>query len=171
MRIFSSSSRVAPLKILFVGSEAAPFVKVGGLGEVLYALPKALYELGHDVRVMVPKYVTINEEEFPMAYVLEGISVPNGEGEGLICNVKKFKNGPGPVNYFLENMEYYEKRGSVYGYDDDPARWALLARGCTEFVKNWKVWRPDVIVANDWQGGLIPNFIKIDYAQDLAVSK
>jgi len=173
MKIFSSTSKKSrPLKILFVGSEVAPFIKIGGLGEVLYALPKALRELGHDVRTMTPKYSSINEEEFEMETVLEGLLVPDGENEGLVCNVKKHKNETGLVNYFLENQEYYEKRGSVYGYDDDPARWALLSRGSLEFVRHTSVeWKPDIIVGNDWQGGLIPNYMKTEYAKDLIISK
>lgn len=170
MKIFPTNigRSVSKLKILFVGSEVAPFVKIGGLGEVLFALPKALRDFGHDVKVMAPKYAAINEEEFPTDYVLEGLAVPNGEGEPLVCNVKKH----GRDNYFLENQEYYEKRGSVYGYDDDPARWALLSRGTLEFLRHPKNdWRPDIIVANDWQGGLIPNYLKIDYAKDLTLSK
>ncbi|MEK7569387.1 MAG: glycogen synthase [Patescibacteria group bacterium] len=164
-------SRKHNLKILFVGSEAVPFAKVGGLGEVLYALPQALSELGHDVRIMIPKYAAVSAEEFPMEMELEGLHVPNGEGEDLICNVKVFKDGSGPVNYFLENQEYFEKRGSVYGYDDDPARWALLSRGTLEFLRNSPKWRPDIIVGNDWQTGLIPNYLKTDYAKDPALSR
>jgi len=162
------------LKILFVGSEAAPFVKIGGLGEFLHALPKALCELGHDVRVFIPKYASINSEEFPTEMVIEGLKVPSNGQEDIICNVKKYKNDnkPGePVNYFLENQEYYEKRGSVYGYDDDAARWALLSKGALEFVKQNKDFRPDIIVANDWQGGLLPNYIKVVYQDDPVVSK
>jgi len=174
MKIFPSNlTKASSLKILFVGSEVAPFVKVGGLGEVLHALPKALAELGHDVRTMTPKYASINEEEFPMSVILEGLLVPNPGNDDLICNVKKYNNGEsGPVNYFLENQEYYEKRGSVYGYDDDPSRWALLSRGTLEFVRNKSNdWKPDVIVANDWQGGLIPNYMKAEYGQDPIISK
>ncbi len=167
------TKRNKPLKILFVGPEAVPFVKIGGLGEFLCALPKALSELGHDVRVMIPKYATIDAEKFPMTMVIEQLLVPNPEHEDIICNVKEYKNGKSgePVNYFLENQEYYEKRGDVYGYDDDPARWALLSRGAIEFVRAYKQWRPDIIVANDWQGGLIPNYIKCEYKDDPIISK
>lgn len=165
--------RNKPLKILFVGSEATPFVKIGGLGEFLCALPKALSELGHDVRVMIPKYASIDVEKFPMTMVMEHLLVPNTESEDIICNVKKYKNNDPkePVYYFLENQEYYEKRGSVYGYDDDAARWALLSRGAIAFVRLYNQWRPDIIVANDWQGGLIPNYIKVEYKDDPIISK
>jgi len=171
MKIFTPKN--SPLKILFIGTEVAPFIKIGGLGEVLYALPKALTELGHDVRTITPKYSTISEEEYPMEYVVEDIEIPNlGSSIGSVCNVKKYKNSTGAVNYFLENEEYYEKRGSVYGYDDDPSRWALLARGSLEFIKHKdNIWHPDIIVANDWHGGLVPNYMKTEYAKDPIISK
>jgi len=173
MKIFQSNiKKHQQLKILFVGSEVSPFVKVGGLGEVLHSLPQALKNLGHDVRTMAPRYASIDEKEFPMEVILEGLGVPNQGGEDIICNVKKYKNGDGPVNYFLENQEYYEKRGSVYGYDDDPARWALLSKGTLEFIRNdSNNWKPDIIVANDWQGGLIPNYMKSEYIKDPILSK
>lgn len=172
MKIFSGSKN--KLKILFVASEVSPFVKVGGLGEVMRALPVALDALGHDIRTMLPKYSSIDTEAFPMETILEGLEVPDVEGkENIICNVKKYKEkSEGTINYFLENQEYYEKRGSVYGYDDDPSRWALLSRGTLEFIKHPENdWLPDVIVANDWQGGLIPNYIKTEYSKDPVISK
>jgi starch synthase len=159
------------LKILFIGSEAAPFIKVGGLGEVLYSLPKALNELGHDVRVMIPNYSSMDREKFACDMVIDGLEVPDEGSFPLMCNVKMYKNKEGHTNYFLENEEYFEKRGSVYGYDDDASRWALLAKAAIEFIRHEKGWKPDIIVANDWQGGLIPNFMKINYADDPVVSK
>lgn len=158
------------LKILFVGSECAPFVKVGGLGEVLHALPKALREIGHDARTFIPKYASIDEEKYPMDTVITQMQIPDAELDNLICNVKRHCAADGACTYFLENQEYYEKRSAVYGYDDDPSRWALLSRGAIEFVRHAATaddeWKPDIIVANDWQGGLIPNFLKRDYADD-----
>lgn len=162
------------LKILFVASEAAPFIKIGGLGDVLYSLPNGLRDLGHDARIMIPSYASIQGEKFPMKMHLEGLRVPSGRvGEDLICNVKtlvEIPRGCGET-YFLENQEYYEQRGSVYGYDDDAARWALLCRGTLEFLRNNIEWTPDVIVASDWQGGLIPNFLKTEYAEDPVLRK
>src|SRR3989344_7930925 len=154
------------MNILFVGSEAAPFVKVGGLGDGLYSLPRALNALGHDARVMIPCYATISHEKFPMTMVMEGLKVPMGLPEPIMCNIKTHGTA-----YFLENQEYYEKRANVYGYDDDAARWALLSRGVLEFVKRSDAWRPNIIVAADWQGGLIPNYIHRDYKQDPVLSK
>ena len=100
------------LKILFVAPEASPFVKVGGLGEVMYSLPKALREIGHDARVMIPKYSSIDSAKFSMSMVEKSLFVPIGENAGgseghMICNVKKFldpDNGQA-VTYLLENEE------------------------------------------------------------------
>jgi starch synthase len=158
-RIFSQKQQ--PLKILFVSSECAPYVKIGGLGEVLNALPTALRKLGHDARVMIPLYASISQNDFPMNMLIEGLKVPSGRKDiDIICNVKT-----SDTTYFLENQEYYEKRGKVYGYDDDASRWALLCRASLELIKH-SDWRPDVIVGSDWQGGLIANFMKTEYADD-----
>ena len=165
-----------PAKVLFIGAEAAPFVKVGGLASVMDSLPRALREIGCDARVMIPKYLPI-EGKYKLTTVLEDIKVPTGNTEGpatLVCNVKKFtpKTAADPViSYFLENEEYYEKRSNVYGYADDAIRWALFCRGTIEFLRLHKEWRPDVIVACDWQTGLIVNFLKTEYADDPQVNK
>src|SRR3989338_3090467 len=81
------------MKILFVSSEEAPFAKVGGLGEVMFSLPRALNYLGHDIRVFIPRYGTIDTGAWPMPYVYEGLEVSTaspGEEKRLICNVRKF---------------------------------------------------------------------------------
>ncbi len=161
------------LKILFLGCEAAPFIKIGGLGEVMYSLPKALRELGHDARIMIPYFSSIPKEKFPMEMIMEGISIPSGREEHPIsCNVKvSTAEGSTVPSYFLENMEYFEQRGNVYGYDDDGARFAVFSRAALEFVKRNEDWRPDIIVSADWQGGLTPNLMKTEYANDPIISK
>ncbi len=161
------------LKILFVASEAAPFAKAGGLGDVLYSLPLALRKLGHDARIMIPRYGTIDPKKYNLKMEIEGLKVPTDQPKycpTLICNVKKYIGKNAVPAYFLENMEYYEKRANVYGYSDDQIRWALLSRGAIEFLKH-SSWVPDVIVASDWQTGLIPNYIKTVYEKDSVISK
>ncbi len=164
------------MKVLFVASEAAPYMKVGGLGEVMYSLPRALNRMCHDARVFIPRYASIDMDKFPMAMIMEGLRVPSGVEEPIICNIKsglahKHDLSEPAITYFLENMEYYEKRANVYGYDDDAARWALLSRGALEFVRAHNEWRPDIIVACDWQGGLLANFIHVNYKNDPILSK
>ncbi len=179
MKLFSTKK---PLKILFVAAEAEPFVKVGGLGSVMYSLPKALSRLGHDTRLMLPRYLSIDNKKFDLKLEYKGLKVPTGNvGDGpeeLVCNVKKYDPASSnddddlPVtSYFLENEEYYEQRANVYGYADDTIRWALLCRGTLEFIRSKTGWTPDVIVSCDWQAGLIPNYMRTEYAEDPVISK
>ncbi len=162
-------------KVLFIGAEAAPFAKVGGLASVMDSLPRALRDIGCDARVMIPKYLSI-EGKHELSMECSNIEVPTGNSEGpakLICNVKKFtpKKASDPViTYFLENQEYYEQRSNVYGYADDPIRWALLCRGAIEFLRLNRDWHPDVIVTCDWQTGLVSNYLKTDYRDDPLVN-
>lgn len=157
------------LKILFVAAEAAPFATIGGLSQVMHFLPRTLKKRGHDVRVFLPKFGLIDEEKFKIKMLYHGLRVPTGEKEGrkeLICNVKiKEGNKEEPTVYFLENMEYYEKRANIYGYSDDTVRFALLCRGVLEFIDHYGEWQPEVIHCNDWHTALLPNFLKTLYAQ------
>lgn len=160
-------SKKGPFKVLFIASEAAPFVKVGGLGEIMFSLPLALRELGHDARVMIPRYAHVDGEKYPMVMELEGLNMGTSETDpyGILkCNVLKYQNEKS-ITYFLENMEYYEKRANVYGYGDDTIRWVLLSKGTLEFLKRSE-WKPDIIVACDWQAGFISNYLHTEYKDD-----
>ncbi|MCK5044514.1 glycogen synthase [Candidatus Parcubacteria bacterium] len=155
-------------KILFVGAEAAPFAKRGGLGDVLFSLPKALKKFGHDARVMIPRYGTIDQEKYQLKMELEGLKIATGEKPDspyLICNVKKYQGDGTATTYFLENMEYFEKRANIYGYSDDVVRWGLLCKGTLEFLKKSE-WVPDIIICADWHTGLLPNYLKTVYKDD-----
>src|SRR3989344_6725724 len=170
MKLFEPKNKY---KILFVASEAAPFVKVGGLGEVMHSLPKAMRELGHEARIMIPKYATVDLEKYPLHLEYEGLELEpeTKDPYGLLkSNVLRHEDkNDGAVSYFLENMEYYEKRANVYGYSDDTARWVLLSKGVLEFIKVSE-WKPNIIVAADWQTGFIPNLIHVDYKDDPVLS-
>ncbi|NTV30777.1 glycogen synthase [candidate division WWE3 bacterium] len=148
--------------IVMVTPEASPYASVGGLSRVISALSTALIKLGHDVRIFMPKFGSIDEREFELEMVYEGLKVPTGNSDKpyLICNVKRHKiPGRAPV-YFLENREYYELRANVYGYNDDAVRWGLLSRGVLEYLLCCSDWIPDIIHANDWQTGYIPNYLE-----------
>lgn len=165
----SIPSRETPLKILFVIAEAAPYASVAGLSRTATYLAKSLNSFGHDARIFMPKFGMIDQEKFKFDMVCEGLKVPTGQSDEpryLNCNVKSHRNPDGGViTYFLENMEYYEQRANVYGYTDDPIRWALLSRGCLEFLKV-SDWKPDVLHANDWHTGFVPNYLRTFYAND-----
>ena len=154
------------LKILFVAAESAPYARVGGVASVVRSLAASLNSLGHDARIFIPKFGFIDESLYKMRPVLEGLMVPTDDPNNpyLICNVKEHEKD-GITTYFLENMEYYELRANVYGYTDDPIRWALLNRGALEFVLNGS-FLPDIIHCNDWQGGMLPNYLRTIYKND-----
>ena len=164
-----------PLRVLFVAAEVYPYATIGGLGMVMFSLSRALRELGIDARIFMPKYGSIDEKKYPMEMVFQGLKVPTGEKEEgrefLICNVKKHTpTQPSAPIYFLENMEYYEKRSNVYGYSDDPIRFILLCRGALEFLRQ-SDWIPHVINCADWHTGALPNFLKTIYKDDPVLSK
>ncbi len=169
----SDTSLEKKLKILLVGAEAMPYAKVGGYSSVLLYLARALNNLGHDVRIFMPKFGFIDQTEmYELEMVVEGLKVPTDSTveEHLICNVKSHVNQYGITTYFLENMEYYEKRANVYGYSDDPIRWGLLCRGALEFIAK-EEFIPDVIHTNDWHTGLVANYVKTVYKQHPVISK
>ncbi len=162
-----------PLRVLFVSAEAAPFAKVGGLGEVLRALPKAMLELGCDARVFMPKYAVVDAEQFPAKLIMERLHVVSKEEDpnGLLAsNILEYTSKSKRITYLLENMECFEKRANVYGYIDDTMRWVLLSRAALEFVKRSK-WKPDFIIANDWMTGFVPNLMKTEYKDDPILKK
>ncbi|MDP1629472.1 MAG: glycogen/starch synthase, partial [bacterium] len=163
--------KAGKIKILFVTTEAAPFAIVGGLGRVMYSLPKALLEKGYDCRLFLPKYATSIISECVLTKEIERLEVAKKDPHGLfVCNVLRCEREKEPVVYFLENQEYYEKRANVYGYVDDSVRWVLLSKGVLEFIRK-SDWRPDVIVASDWQTGFVTNLLATDYKDDAVLSR
>ena len=160
----------AKLKILFVSPEVAPYSKVGGLADVAWALPRALREMGHDVRIITPKFGLIDDSKYDFEMVMNQLAIEAGQDKKIICNVKQgIIPGDIPV-YLLENEEYYEIRANVYGYADDTRRWALLCRGALEFLHRFE-WTPDIIHANDWLTGFAPNDLATKYKEDSRLNK
>lgn len=156
------------LKILFVNAEAAPYASVGGFSRVVDALSKQLISLGHDVRIFMPKFGFIDETTYPTTTILSQIEVPTDDTHtpNLVCNVKLHTPETGPKTYFLENMEYYEKRANVYGYTDDATRWALLTKGALEFILQSDEFLPDVIHLHDWHTAVLANYLNKNYAEE-----
>ncbi len=149
-----------PLKVLFVTSEAAPFAKTGGLGDVSGALPRALRARGHDVRVVMPLYGGIDWNALER---LEGsLHVPSWWGVARAgVRLGRMPGCDVPV-YFLEYHRYFD-RWHLYGppgdgYGDNLERFAFLSRGALELCKALG-FVPDVIHANDWQTALVPVYV------------
>jgi len=160
------------LKVLVVAAEAAPYAKVGGFSQVIAYLSREMLPLGTDVRVFMPKFGSIDLEKYEMDMFYKGLNVPTDDDNNpfLECNVKVREGDDGVTTYFLENQEYYEKRANVYGYSDDPTRWALLSRGALEFIKT-KKFVPDIIHCHDWHTGFVSNYMKTLYKKDPVISE
>jgi starch synthase len=159
----------APLKVLFVASECAPFAKTGGLADVAGALPKDLRALGIDVRVVMPLYAGMPWNELE---VLDGfMTVPMWWGNARArVRVGRLPGSDVPL-YCLEYNRYFD-RPYLYGppaegYADNLERFTFLSRGSLELCKALGFF-PDVIHCNDWQTGLVPVYVNtVEWMQPL----
>ncbi|HEY3874121.1 MAG TPA: glycogen/starch synthase, partial [Candidatus Kapabacteria bacterium] len=155
--------------VLFLSTEVYPFAKTGGLADVSAALPQALRELGHDVRVMMPKYGFIGEKKQKIHLInrLQGVEFEI-DGKYLVTNLKSsaiLTNKTRIQIYFLENEEYFQRLGLYLDpetgkdYEDNDERFLLYALAGFELCRRL-LWKPDIIHCNDWQGGLVPALLK-----------
>jgi starch synthase len=155
-----------PLKILYLSAEVVPFAKTGGLADVAGALPKAIRGLGHDIRVIMPRYGRIEVEKFGLKPLLEAVSVPMDErSEAAVIWQGSIGSGPAetPV-YFVESARYFDRQG-IYMYPDDAERFIFFSRAALELCRALG-WQPDVIHCNEWHTALIPNWLKTIYRED-----
>lgn len=168
-------------KILFVTSEVVPFMKTGGLADVSAALPQMLAEMGHEVRIVVPKYGAVDDRKFKIHEVvrLKDLHVKIGEKDVVFSIKSCFLPGQ-KVRvqiYFLDNQEYFGSRNSLYidpftgeDYPDNDERFILLSNSVFELISKLG-WIPDLIHCNDWQTGLIPAYLKTTFKDDELFSK
>jgi starch synthase len=151
------------LNILLAASEVVPYAKTGGLADVAGALPKALARLGHNVRVVMPRY-KLEKIEACTERLSNELAVPFNFGERPV-EVFVDRSGEVPV-YFIDAPEYFH-RAKLYGESDDIERFGFFSRAVLEFAKAVGE-RFDVIHLNDWMTGLIPAYLKTVYAGDPA---
>jgi starch synthase len=151
------------MRILFVASEALPYVKTGGLADVIEGLPKALVRLGHEVAVFLPRYRGIKTSKVTLPSVTISL--------GAKLRFPAISNGSvfhGVRYFFLDDPEYFDREG-LYGdkireYPDNAERYTEFCRAAIELAK--QVWSPDVIHCHDWQTALIPVLLRTSYADD-----
>ncbi len=158
------------LKILYLSAEVVPFAKTGGLADVAGALPKAVRVLGHDIRVMMPRYGRIEMERFGLKPLLPEVAVPMDEKtEPAVIYAGRIGAGPAetPV-YFVDSARYFDRQG-IYMYPDDAERFIFFSRAALETCKALG-WQPDVIHCNEWHTALIPNWLKTVYSDDPALA-
>ncbi|GGH22316.1 glycogen synthase GlgA [Paenibacillus segetis] len=147
------------MKILFAAAEVAPFIKTGGLADVIGALPKALHQAGHDVRIILPKYKEIPAEYKDSLQHLGEVYVPVG-WRSQYCGIQFLEYEDIPV-YFLDNESYFGRDG-VYGHWDDGERFAFLDRAVLEVLPALD-FKPDVLHCHDWHTAMIPLLLHEHY--------
>src|SRR3990172_1441390 len=146
------ASMPSSLKILCLSAEVAPFAKTGGLGDVAGSLPKALRALGHDVRVVMPAYQSLEAkgragelDAMPWA-----LNVPLGIGTLRVPAGVFQSQLPGsdvPV-YFIAQRSLFD-RPEIYDYADDSYRFSFFSRAALDLTLALD-WRPDIVHAHDW---------------------
>ncbi len=155
-------------KILFLSSEAAPFAKTGGLGDVSGALANALAGMGAEVWLLLPAYRMALEGPWERTVVMDDMKVLIGpevlNGQISECMVSQ----PAKV-FFVEREDLFD-RSNLYAcadgeYYDNLERFTYFCRAALLFAKRMD-FRPDIIHCNDWQTGLVPAYLKSLYARD-----
>ena len=150
------------MKVLYVVSEAVPFIKTGGLADVAGSLPKALVAEGIDARVILPKYSNIPEEYRNQMEHVADITVPVSWRQKY-AGVEKLVYD-GVTYYFVDNEEYFRRDG-MYGYGDDAERFSFFSRAVLNLLPAMDFW-PDVINSNDWHAALVNVFLKLEHNGD-----
>lgn len=152
-----------PLRVLFVASEGVPYVKTGGLADVIGALPRALHRLGHDVKVVLPRYTSIDPERWQLHTAIEQLEVPINQAIETVRVLEAPTSDDIPV-YFIDSERYFH-REKLYGYNDDGERFILFCRAALESVRKME-WQPDIIHCHDWHTAIVPNWTKTIYRDD-----
>ena len=150
------------MKILLATSEAAPYIKTGGLGDVAAALPKALAESPNtEVCVFLPYYKAIKDNpEFEIEYITN-FTVPLA-WRNVYCGLFRAVSKKKKLQYYFIDNEYYFYRDGCYGHYDDGERFAFYSKAILESLAHLG-WYPDIIHANDWQTALAPVFLRAFY--------
>ncbi|NVN99815.1 MAG: glycogen synthase [Geobacteraceae bacterium] len=158
------------LSILFSASEAVPFAKSGGLADVVGSLPRYLRSLGHDVRLVMPRYYRIDKEKYGLRLLPGVLVVPMGILGDEYCAVYEgvLPDCDVPV-YFLEHDGYYGRDGlydeANIEFPDNDRRFIFLSKGSLELCKMIG-FHPDIINSNDWHTAAIPLLLNSIYRND-----
>ena len=145
--------------VAFIGSECHPFVKTGGLGDVMYALPRELARLNCDVRVILPRYACIPQEyQDKMVYRGEFYMDLGNTGRNYYVGIMEYVND-GVVYDFIENQEFFSSGNPYLNLVDDIPRYCFFSKAALAAL-NYMNWIPDIVHCHDWQAALVPVYLR-----------
>ncbi len=158
------------MKVLYAAAEISPFARMTNTADLLRFLPASLQDKGYEIRILLPKYGTINDRRNRLHEVirLSGIEVEVGDQiESMRIKVASIPNAKLQV-YFLDNDAFFERKALFLNpetnehYDDNDQRLVFYNKGVLETVKKLG-WEPDIIHCHDWPAGLIPLLVREKY--------
>ncbi len=155
------------MRIGYVTPELSPFAKVGGLADVSAALPRALHDLGHDVRVVVPLYGRIDREALALKPV-EGMTGLSLDLAGAKLDYRVLTapiHSSGPPGFFVDCPPLYGGEDLYGSSDDEHLRFVFLCRAGLEIFQRMQ-WAPDIVHSHDWPTALLPLYLRSVYAWD-----
>ena len=145
--------------VAFIGSECHPFVKTGGLGDVMYALPRELARLNCDVRVLLPRYACIPQEyQNRMVYRGEFYMDLGRTGRNYYVGIMEYICD-GVVYDFIDNQEFFSSGNPYTNLVDDITKYCFFSKAALAAL-NYMNWIPDIIHCHDWQAGLVPVYLR-----------
>ena len=161
------------MKVLYAAAEISPFARMTNTADLLRFLPASLQDKGFEIRILLPKYGSINDRRNRLHEVirLSGIKVKVGsKTESMRIKVASIPNAKLQV-YFLDNDTYFERKGLFTDpktgefYEDNDERLVFYNKGVLETVKKLG-WEPDIIHCHDWAAGFIPVFLRTIYKDE-----
>lgn len=145
--------------VAFIGSECYPFVKTGGLGDVMYALPKALIQQNCDVKVIIPRYKCIPwEYQEKMVYRGSFDMQLCADGRSFYVGIMEYV-WDGVVYDFIDNEEFFSEGNPYTSIVGDIPKFCFFAKAALAAL-NYMNWIPDIIHCHDWQAGLVPVYLR-----------
>ncbi|MBR4551905.1 MAG: glycogen synthase [Oscillospiraceae bacterium] len=149
--------------VAFIGSECYPFVKTGGLGDVMYALPKALTKQNCDVKVILPRYKCIPQKyQEKMVYRGEFMMDLCADGRSFYVGIMEYV-WDGVVYDFIDNEDFFSWGKPYTNLVDDIPKYCFFGKAALAAL-NYMNWIPDVIHCHDWQAGLVPLYLRTEFA-------
>ena len=148
--------------VAFIGSECYPFVKTGGLGDVMSALPKSLAKLNMDVKVIIPRYKCIPQKfQEKMEYKGSFYMDLCADGKQYYVGIMEYQED-GVVYDFIDNDEFFSWGNPYTNLIDDIPKFCYFSKAALAAL-NYLNWTPDIVHCHDWQAALVPLYLRTSF--------